>query len=218
MTENKQISQSRFQWRYFAWFGLGAACFLISQPLLRLPLLGLWAQTSSYTLFSVVYPTAFFILLSFSAGLFEEGFRFLFKKFLLRPAQCPMIQPVLFGLGHGTAEAVMVLLPLILSGYSLGDLWLGVVERTLAIVLHIALTILVWNGFQTGWRIRFLLAAIAVHGLVNSVVSLLVTGGLATVQAELVFGVMVLVMALYAFHSRKLYIGGNRDEKTDNEI
>ena len=45
------------------------------------------------------------ILIVLSAGVFEEGFRFLFKKFLQRPDKSPYSQPLVFCVGHALCEA-----------------------------------------------------------------------------------------------------------------
>ena len=66
------------------WFFLGAACFIISQPLLRLPILDSLQQSTGFMLAYTLNPLLIGILIAFSAGVFEEGFRFLFKLFLLK--------------------------------------------------------------------------------------------------------------------------------------
>ena len=127
---------ARFLSKRVLWFFLGAACFIISQPLLRLPILQKLQQSTDFTLAYALNPILIGILIAFSAGLFEEGFRFLFKQFLLKPIACPFAQPVIFGLGHGIAEAVYILGP----AFQLippAQLELAVLERILAIILHV---------------------------------------------------------------------------------
>ena len=72
----------------FVWFFLGAACFIISQPLSRLPILDHLQQSTGFILVYTLNPLLIGILIAFSAGVFEEGFRFLFKLLLLKPAKC----------------------------------------------------------------------------------------------------------------------------------
>lgn len=208
-----------YRWKYPLWTLLGAVCFFVAQPLIRFPLLNYLQGTADFAMFSLLYPIAALIFLGFSAGIFEEMARFLFKMFFLKPIKCPITQPVLFGLGHGLMEAVVLFLPLFMSGYSIEQLWLGLVERGLAILLHIALTIIVWNGFQTNKRMLYLIAAITLHGLVNSVLVSLQMLGMSAIHVELLFGVIVLLTTVYVVHSRKFYTnGGNENERTESEI
>jgi len=202
--------------RHLLWLLLGAACFALAQPLTRLPLLN-WAQgTTWFTLFSMLHPLLALACVALSAGIFEEGARFLFKLFL-RPARCPFSQPLLFGLGHGLMEAGLLLVPAILAGYSLSQLWLGLVERALAVVLHVSLTVVVWNGFQRGKRALYLLLAVAIHRLVDFVLPALQLYGLGAIAIELVFAAMVLLMVLYAVHSKKHYLKGGRENETTEQ-
>lgn len=188
------------------WFLLGAACFFVSQPLLRIPLLALLSKSVGFTMFVTLHPILAVAVIGLSAGVFEEGFRFLCKRFLLRPAKCTIVQPLLFGLGHGGIEASLVLIPLFLQGYSLGDLNMALIERSLAVLLHVFLTVIVWNGFQTGQRFRYLLVAIVLHGVVDSVLPLLANYGIPVGIVELIFAAMVFCIGAYAFLSRKLYL------------
>ncbi len=185
------------------WFLLGAACFFVSQPLLRMPLLNLIQSTADYELFYILHPLATIACVGFSAGLFEEGFRFLFKSLLLRPAKSGMLQPILFGLGHGITEACILILPALAQGTPWNALWLGIVERILSVILHVGLTILVWNGFQTGKKFLYLAAAILVHGLVNTVLPVALQSGLSPPGVELAYGGMVAVMGVYMAYSKK---------------
>lgn len=206
--------------QYLLWILLGAVCFFVAQPLTRIPLLHFVQGTVGFTMFSLLYPIAAIACIGFSAGIFEETARFLCKRFFLKPAKCSLAQPILFGLGHGAMEAGLLILPLLMSGYPLGQLWLGLVERALAIVLHIVLTILVWNGFQTNKKILYLVLAITVHGLVDSVFPALQRFNLSAIQIESIFGVVVLLPTVYAVYSQKYYIqggqNGKENEKTEN--
>jgi uncharacterized membrane protein YhfC len=90
------------------WFFLGAACFIISQPLTRLPILEHLQQSTDFILVYSLYPVLIGILIALSAGVFEESARFLFKQFLIKPAASDFSQPIIFGLGHGIAEALII--------------------------------------------------------------------------------------------------------------
>ena len=158
--------------KWIIWCLLGAVCFIVSQPLLRLPILQYLQSSTDFMLAYTLNPMLFGILIALSAGVFEESFRFLFKQFLLKPHKCAFSQPIIFGLGHGVAEAIMVLLPA-LSIVPVSQLGLAFFERVMAIILHINLTILVWNGFQRNRRFIYLLIAIGIHGFVNSLIPIL---------------------------------------------
>lgn len=218
MPDSQGPNRNRLFFKYLLWFLLGAACFSVSQPLLRIPLLGLLGGSVWFTMFGTQHPVAAVMMIGLSAGVFEEGFRFLCKRFLLRPARCTMVQPLLFGLGHGGIEAGLVLVPLFSQGYALGDLQLALVERVLAVLLHLSLTVIVWNGFQTGYRLRYLAAAIILHGVVDTALPLLVQYGMPVVFVELIFAGMVLCAGAYAVLSRRLYLqGGTKNEEKNME-
>lgn len=149
------------------------------------------------------------ILIAFSAGIFEEGFRFIFKKFLLKPARTSILEPVLFGLGHGLTEAVILIGPALFT-YPLEIMPLGILERFLAIILHIGLSVIVWNGFQSNKRVKYLIAAIFIHGAVNSLIPIL---GSRQNSILLIEGALLLVdisMIRYIYKSKENYIKGRK--------
>jgi uncharacterized membrane protein YhfC len=145
------------------------------------------------------------VLIALSAGVFEEGFRFVFKRFLLKPDKCSFSQPIIFGLGHGVAEALIILLP-VLSLVPVSQLGLAIFERIMAVILHINLTVLVWNGFQTKKRTLYLLTAILVHGFINSLIPILslLPNSILMIEGALVF-VNILLIG-YSNYSRKYYL------------
>lgn len=194
------------------WFFLGAACFTISQPLTRLPILQQMQQSTDFILVYSLYPLLIGILIALSAGVFEEGARFLFKQFLIKPAASDFSQPLIFGLGHGIAEAFLVLIPA-LSLVSVPELGLAFFERILTIILHVTLTVVVWNGFQKNRRVLYLLIAILIHGLVDSLIPILSPLPNAIFLLEGALVVVDIIMVGYAWYSRKYYTGRNSNEK-----
>jgi uncharacterized membrane protein YhfC len=147
------------------------------------------------------------IAIAFSAGVFEEGFRFLFKQFLLQPAACEFTQPVIFGLGHGTAEALMILVPAFMV-LPVSQLGLAILERVLAIILHVTLTVVVWNGFQKNQRALYLVLAITIHGLVNSLIPILSPFPGSVMLIEGALAAVVVVMMGYSYYSKRYYLPG----------
>jgi uncharacterized membrane protein YhfC len=194
------------------WFFLGAACFIISQSLTRLPILQQMQQSTDFILVYSLYPLLIGILIALSAGVFEEGARFLFKQFLIKPAASDFSQPLIFGLGHGIAEAFLVLIPA-LSLVSVPELGLAFFERILTIILHVTLTVVVWNGFQKNRRVLYLLIAILIHGLVDSLIPILSPLPNAIFLLEGALVVVDIIMVGYAWYSRKYYTGRNSNEK-----
>ena len=208
MEQVLQVRKTNAFWRGVLAFALGCLCFLISQPLSRMQLLGYLQGTVAVTVFSQTNALLFYALVALSAGIFEEGFRFLFKTTLLRPAKAPFSQPILFGLGHGLAEAAFILIFALLQGYTLGDLWLGIIERFLAVICQVCMTVIVFNGFQIGRRWLYLLFAVLVHGLVDFILPLMTLAGISVFIVEVTFAVMLIPLVIYAARSKKYYSKG----------
>lgn len=185
-------------------FILGALCFIISQPLLRLPILNYLQGSTKFTLFYTLNPLLVGILIAFSAGIFEEGFRFLFKSYLLKPVKTDILEAITFGLGHGLAEAIIILGPFLFT-VPFQSLTLGILERILAIILHIGLTVIVWNGFQLNKKIKYLIIAIVLHGSVNSLIPILSSTENAIILIEGALLLTDIFIITYIYKSKKIY-------------
>ncbi len=185
-------------------FLLGALCFTISQPVLRIPLLNSLQRSTKFILLYTLNPILIGILIAFSAGVFEEGFRFLFKRNFIRPVKTDILEPILFGLGHGVTEALMVLWPFIFT-LPISSLSLAIVERFLAIILHIGLSVIVWNGFMLNRRLKYLSISILIHGLVHSTIVIFGSGINAIFLIESFLAILAVFMLLYIYKSRKYY-------------
>jgi len=112
--------------------------------------------------------------------------------------------PFLFGLGHGLSEASFILLPFIFNT-PISMLSVAILERFLAIILHVGLTVIVWNGFQLNKRFKYLLVAILVHGLVNSLIPILssIKNWVILIESALAF--IDIFVIIYIYKSRKYY-------------
>jgi uncharacterized membrane protein YhfC len=205
--QNQEEKRAKIKWwQPLWWFAAGALCFFVAQILLRIPLLTQMQNSTSIIAFLTanqnwVLPVSILILLS--AGIFEEGFRFLFKQFLLRPDKSPYGQVWAFGLGHALCEATYLLLPLI-PVYPLAYLWPAIIERLMTLFIHIGLSFIVWNGFQTGKKWLHLVIAILVHGLVNAVIPI----SSQFQKPELILPWLVVAtisLLFYSLYSRKYY-------------
>ena len=194
-------------WKIFVVFLLGALCFLVTQILTRVPLLGWLEKQTKFLLWAMSYPLFTGILIAMSAGIFEESGRFAFKSLAIKPTKSQFWEPVVFGLGHGLCEAVWLLSPIWAMAGLLepGQIVLAVVERLIAIAMHIGFSVMVWNGFQLDKRLRFLFLTILAHGLVNALIPLAGKFGLGILQLEGLFAVLALLLVTYAIFSRKYY-------------
>lgn len=159
-------------------FLLGVLAFVVSQILIRLPLLELLqANSTTYLMFSVMQPVLFAVLLGLSAGVVEELARFVMMHFLMK--QRDWQSGFLFGAGHGGIEAVlfvgvgaiaMMFSPLAIV-YNV-DLFIGGIERVFAILLHIGLSIIVLQGVVQK-KFQYVLLAVVIHGFVDVLVGVL---------------------------------------------
>jgi len=175
--------------------GIGALVFIISQVVLRLPWqipLGRWVQAHSEWL------VPFLLFSSLTAALFEETGRLLGYKHLLTAERSRRVA-IMFGLGHGALEAILLAgLPLagLLVSWMLAaqgrlpsaaadavhqqtgalDFWriqLAALERASAIAVHVGLALVVLQVWKRG-GLRWLILAILLHFSINAVAALLV--------------------------------------------
>lgn len=146
-------------------FLLGMASFFLSQIILRLPLLNLLAEEALFQVLLRQHYLLMGLALALSAGIFEETFRYLFRKYLLKN-KASYGQALVFGLGHGLMEALYILGPLI-KVYPLSLLLPGLAERVLAILIHMSLSLLIWQGFSKKKEVIYLLLAMLIHGLID---------------------------------------------------
>lgn len=166
-------------------FLLGMTAFVISQMVLRVPLLQFVLPNFKWFLVFQTQTYAYGIFLGLTAGIFEEGARFIFLKYFLK-GRTTLSDGLAFGLGHGGIEAMLLvgissILTLILypmgkvdlagSGYL--SLLLGGFERIFAMTFHIGATLVVLYGIRAKKPFRFLLLAILLHGLLDSMAVIL---------------------------------------------
>lgn len=185
-------------------FLLGAICFIVSQPLIRIPILNYLQATTKFILFYRLNPLLVGILIAFSAGIFEEGFRFIFRSFLAKPVKLGIAEPIIFGLGHGLAEALILLLPVAFT-VPFSSLYIAILERFLAIILHIGLTVIIWNGFQLNKKYKYLGLAILLHGLVNSLIPIFSLTKYWIILIESSLAIVDIFIIIYIYKSKKHY-------------
>lgn len=200
----------------------GAAAFFLSQIILRMPLMNIlsgqsWYQDLTAQFFLNV------LFLSFSAGLFEESARL--GGALLLKKHRSYKDVISFGVGHAFCEVILLvgianisnailclsinsgnglsMLPsermetmlAWLTGTNIMDVYMGILERFIAVIFHIFATVLVFTGV-TKKKIHYYLLAILAHTLFNLSAVLLArfTG---TVITEIMLLIVALTMGFY---------------------
>jgi uncharacterized membrane protein YhfC len=171
----------RCRWRYWLY---GLLVFLLSQGITRVPAM-LYFQTRPAVAEALKQPVwfwTFLVFAAFTAGLFEEGGRWLAFRWAIPPAERRWPTALMLGAGHGGLESIGIgLLTLgTLAGYlaitllppgSLGipasqieearkqftgihgwEALLGGWERLGALAVQVALTVLVLQAFLRGRR------------------------------------------------------------------
>lgn len=158
----------------------GALCFIVSQLILRIPLLQLFTamnQSWLQTLTPQVPAYYVYILaLSLTAGLFEEWGRYLFMRLMLKQRRSTT-DALAFGAGHGGIEAILLVgltvtvqlffTPQQFESLSGFVIVIGGVERVFAMLFHIAMSVLIMRRGLA--QIRFVWLAVLLHTLLNFV-------------------------------------------------
>ena len=88
-----------------AWL-LGAAGFVITQVLIRLPILTALSRTDGFLTFSQSHPVLYGFSLAFTAGLFELAGRYAVAKIMQK--KLTYRRALAAGLGHGGIEAILI--------------------------------------------------------------------------------------------------------------
>lgn len=164
-------------WRVFVKpYLIGVATFLIFQVFTRLPILQLVLPGQSwYIIFQMGHPVLTLVLVCLSAGIFEECGRFAMMH-ILRPSERTVAAAIAFGIGHGGIEAILLAalpnllgwmqVPLSVAALPFGDIAIVGVERLLAILFHVGLSVLVMEAVRRR-RWWLLPLAVVIHGAAN---------------------------------------------------
>lgn len=176
--------------------------FFVSQICLRLPILSAFSTQPWFQAFAR-NTIPYVLLLAFTAGLFEEGARYLCVRYFLKK-QRSFRDAVAFGLGHGLCETVVVVGMAELSNLVFGlmlnsgalsvsaqglnsaadallavspvTVYMAVWERAFTVLFHIFATVLVFRAVREG-KIRFWFYALLAHTLTDTAVPLLASYG-----------------------------------------
>ena len=223
-------------------FGIGAVTFVVSQ-IGHIPfnwlILERWelVPTDTAVLSSLIIYALF---LGLSAGVFEEGARYLTYRFWAKDART-WGKGLMLGAGHGGIEAILLALLGILTVGQLAlidqgwfaavitaeqrplidaiitrtfsspwhlILW-GAAERLFALCAHLAMSLLVMQVFVRG-QIRWLLASILWHTLLNATAVVAITSWNAYVTEAL--------LALFALLSVVIIFGLHTPEPVEPEL
>ncbi|ASL65735.1 TPA: YhfC family intramembrane metalloprotease [Bacillus cereus] len=192
--------------RYFPYM-LGVLAFVVSQILIRIPILNYLNGTSTdFQMFSATQPVLFVLLLSLSAGIFEEIARFIAMRYFMK--QRDWQSGFLFGAGHGGIEAVLIVgipvISLLLSQTVIqnGDsYYFGGIERIFAMVLHIGLSFIVLQAVVQK-KFRYVVFAILIHGAVNTlagIIPLYVPGTNGIIAVEVSIAISAVLVFSHSF-------------------
>lgn len=158
----------------------GAAVFILVQPLFRVPILnGVLPYQGWFIRMQIQTPlwvTALFY--AFTAGLWEEAGRYAGLR-ITKMERAPWPAGLLFGLGHGCAEAVWVGWTLARSQAAVSEMnaLLCGYERMCTIIVHAGLALLVLEGARQR-KLRWLALAIALHTALDLAAVLLAAEGI----------------------------------------
>jgi uncharacterized membrane protein YhfC len=188
-------------------FFLGALCFLVTQVFTRVPLLGWLQGEPGFILWAMSKPLLSGILIALTAGIFEESGRFAFKALALKPVRTQIWEPIVFGLGHGLCEVVWIFSMVwgTVGVLEPSQLVLPVVERLLAVTMHVSFSVMIWNGFQLDQRVRYLVLAILVHGAVDALIPLARVFGWGVMALEGIFAGIAGLLLIYTIYSKRYY-------------
>ncbi|MFE9078007.1 YhfC family intramembrane metalloprotease [Bacillus cereus] len=192
--------------KHYIPYMLGVLAFVVSQILIRIPILNYVNGTSTnFQMFSVMQPVLFVLLLSLSAGIFEEVARFIAMRYFMK--QRDWQSGFLFGAGHGGIEAVLIVgipvISLLLSQTVIqnGDsYYFAGIERIFAMVLHIGLSIIVLHAVVQK-KFRYVVYTILIHGTANaiaSIIALYVQGKSGIILSEVSIAICAVLVFSYS--------------------
>ncbi|MGL4739778.1 MAG: YhfC family glutamic-type intramembrane protease [Sarcina sp.] len=211
--------------KYVKIYFVGMAVFFISQIIIRLPIMCALATNDMYLTFSTLYPVLYVLILSFTAGLFEETGRYIGFK-VIKEKTLGFKDAIAFGIGHGGIEAMLLvgmvsiqnlLLYLFSKDIIKGEFFLGYtkeaitrvfdessvfilgiagVERIFAMIFHIVATIVVLYSVRVAAK-KYLFLAIGIHTVFNFI-AVIVTSTIGIMAGQVAFLVMTIILIVLA--------------------
>ena len=218
-----------------AWI-LGAAGFVVTQLLIRVPILSALQNQPWFAAFSENQPFFYAFALAFTAGLFELAGRFVVAKLMQKNLTYNRARAA--GLGHGGIEAMIlvgitylnnilyifminngtfdaVVNEAVAAGVDVNALLqvkdqlistspalflLGGFERILAMIAHLAMSLLTCRGVYTGKPLKCALVCLGIHTFIDLTagVSLLIGKGLSQTAAYVIIYVILSAVAIFS--------------------
>lgn len=101
-------------------------------------------------------------------GLYEESGRLVVFALLMSLAKW-RVNPALFGFGYGLCEAMVLILgAFMVLDLSFGNIALVVMERLYVLIAQIGLSMVVFYGVKKGEVVRWLIAAVMLHDILDA--------------------------------------------------
>ena len=192
----------------FGWGGWFIALLARLVPL-QVPALFLAEQLASSTTVMLIYVAYASIL----AGIFEEGFRYLFldQRKEIRKKTSSLLS---FGLGWGVGEAILLYVPAVLAlpffaetAPSFLEILPGALERNIAITFHLSATLIIFRALSSKGiaRKKYLLLAVLAHSILNivSVYSLVLTRNVWLSESLALLSTSLVALAAYRLFLKK---------------
>lgn len=206
--------------RYPYMFLLGLLAFFISNVLLGKYLFLFIFSVSLNT--EIINNEIFSGLIIITISILSEGFRFLFKKYLIKNSVM-IYEPILFGLGF---SFMMILNVFIEIGFFMGlpltmdeGLWmleeiiacvplifggLGILEGIFLILLNIELSVLIWNGFLVNRKKLYLVIAILIHIFCHVSIDVLIYFNINKYSIGILFALILIFVGIRILKINKL--------------
>ena len=193
-------------------FSMGILSFIISQVLIRMPLMNLLSTSSpGFMLLSATSPVVIALIQGLSAAVFESAARLLFLRYALKDHRS-YYDGIAFGLGHGGIEAMLFTgISCIAVLFAPSDTFSPIIlayaaaERLMAIALHVTLSLLLRYGINEEKMGRYLLLIIGIHAILDSLIGYLGAIGINTGLVELTLLIMVLPLSYIGWRIRRRF-------------
>ena len=167
----------------------------------------------SMSVLSMTNPIAYYLFFGATAGLFEEGGRWIVMTLFLKDRR-RFSDGVSFGIGHGGIEAIIfagmsALFVLITNDprVTAGNMFAGGVERLFAMTAQIAFSVMVFKAV-TLKKPLWLLLAFVLHTILDAGLVIAVYGA-STFLIEAYVGVFALIMLAFLIVQHKSFKGDN---------
>lgn len=196
-------------------FLLGGIAFVVSQLLVRLPILQGILPYQTWFVILQMDPWAYGLFLGATAGLAEETARWIAIRFFLKKER-DMEHGLAFGLGHGGVEAMIITgvnlaagLVMVIEGKGAlfpadgGTVLVAGMERLYAMAFHVGASLLVMHGVRRKKALIWVVCAIALHTIMDAAIVILpAVFGVGMLGVELygaAAGVLTLVLGSFVF-------------------